>query len=511
MTLMQTILALAVPWCWGSVVIGALFPMLSPLGRVGIGWGVGFGVVTALMFALSLLHVPFTSVYVTLALLLCTLSVAWMLPRSPRAPECPDAARDDGERAPPWLRQSIFIFVAFVLAIGAWRNAVWPVSDWDALATYDLRGRAFARFDSVASAAQHGDLTYALTLPPFTSFAHAWVYECAGLGAPAKLLYTTCFAALIAAFLAFVRHQRSGLLAFLVVPGLVLSPLLDQSIIAYTNLPSAYAFFVATAATYHVLRSGSRRGVLLAAAFWSLTMWTRQSLEPFVAAALVALCLPWLRRRRIPWYPILAAGLLLALPYAWSAYTQLVVYHDHLWAHLIVLARSLVLIFGPAVGLSAAILAFLRLRPRPLRLAGAFGACALLALAGTARYAHTIVQPSLMRAVFLYLRAYLWPVWGPLLLVFAICLLAGIGRGEEHAGFIVLFGTYAAVFVVSTYLFAASFAEWQSIPDSALRHSFAVIPVFWACIALMPGTEHMIASVRALRPTSARLPAVQGD
>lgn len=508
----NALLALAVPWCWGSLLVGAFFPAVPPLGRIGIGWGVGLGGVTGLMFALSVLHLPFTSVNVAVALLLGTMALAFL---SPRLPLTSGHGEEPTHRdpAPLWLRQAIVVGTGWALFVCTWQNVVWPITDWDALAAYDLRGRAFARFDSIATAAHHGDLTYALSLPPFTSLAHAWVYEVAGGDAPAKLLYSTCFAALIAAFIAFVTRYRSELLAYVVVPGLLLSPLLGQATVAYTNLPSAYAFFIATWATYHAARTGSGRWCMLAGAGWAFAMWTRQSLDPFVAVGLVAICIPWLRRRRIPWYPACAAAPLI-LPYAWAVYTRLVVYHVNRTAHVLFIAESLVIVFGPPVALSCAAFAFFwmqRQRRRARYLLAGVAVSGLLALGLGFRFRRVVANPSLLRDVPRYLGNNLWPLWGPLLVVFAVCLIVGIRRRDENMWFVALFSANILVFVGSTYLFALTFPEWQSIPDSAVRHSLAMIPVLWACIGIMPGTERMIDAFRALRPARRPATAFQGD
>ena len=88
----------------------------------------------------------------------------------------------------------------------------------------------------------------------------------------------------------------------------------------------------------------------------------------------------------------------------------------------------------------------------------------------------------------------------------------GIARIAENLGYVVLFIGNCASFIVSTYAFALVYPYlWQGIPDSALRHSYAILPVFWASIAIMPGTERIVAAVAALRPTGWRVPAVQGD
>jgi hypothetical protein len=323
----------------------------------------------------------------------------------------------------------------------------------------------------------------------------------------------TCFAALIAAFICFVTVYRSALLAYLVVPGLLLSPLLGHALIAYTNLPSAYAVFIATWATYATLRTGNARWCLMAGVLWGFAMWTRQSLEPFVGVGMVALCIPWLRQRKIPWLPFLAAAVALALSYSWFFYAVALVYRSTLRANIVPVVRSWVVILGPAVGLS--VLAFLCIQAYRRRihwylLAGGV-ACGIAFVLALSRTRFSLTNLSLIREVFSYLRAFLWPLWGPLLFAFAVCFVAGLRRIRENAGYVALFAGYCAIFVVSTYFFAIVYPGWRDIPGSAERHSLAILPVFWACIAIMPGTERMVAALTSFRPVEWREPAFQGD
>src|SRR5262252_884295 len=201
LTVLETIVAIAIPWYGGAVIVGALFPALPRLGQVGIGWGIGLGGVTWLMFALSLLHIPFTGATIAIALIVCFVAFAWIVRRFDLIhPDDTDAVMDRGA-APAWLRWPMIALTGFVLALCAILDTFWPVADWDALAAYDLRGHAFALFNSTTVAAHHGDLSYSFWLPPFTSLGHTLLYESAGTHAPVKWLYVTCFAALIAAFI----------------------------------------------------------------------------------------------------------------------------------------------------------------------------------------------------------------------------------------------------------------------------------------------------------------------
>src|SRR4051812_38683882 len=106
MTALNTFLALAIPWYAGIFITAALFPDLPPLGRVGIGWGVGLGGVTWLMFGLSLVNIPFTSTAVGIALLLCVVGFAWIAPRD-RGVTAPKEAHKARDAAPFWLRWPI--------------------------------------------------------------------------------------------------------------------------------------------------------------------------------------------------------------------------------------------------------------------------------------------------------------------------------------------------------------------------------------------------------------------
>lgn len=513
MTALDTFLALTIPWYAGALIVATLFPSLPLLGRIGIGWGVGFGGVTWLMLGLSLIHIAFTSTAVGVALLVCIVGFAWSTSGF-NGTSAMEGVREERTTAPSWLRWPIIAVAGFVLALSTLRNFFWPVGDWDALAAYDLRARAFARYDSVAAAAHHGNLAYAFAQQPFTSFGHTWFYEAAGMNAPAKVLYTACFAALIAAFICFVTQYRSETVAYVVLPGILFSRLFEHAFIAYTNLPSAYGVFVATYATYTTLRTGDRRWCLLTGFLWGFAMWTRQSIEPFAAIGIIALCVPWLRRRKIPWAPLIAAGVAIGLASSWLAYATWLIFWADREGNVVSLARSWVTVFGPAVALSCLVLAFTWAYQRRLHrhLLAALVLVSVPTLFVAYRITGHLLHWALAGTVLEYLRFYLWGVWGPFFLVLAICLLIGGARLTENASYIAIFVGYCAAFVVSTYAFALSYPLlWQGIPDSAVRHSYAMIPVFWACIGITPGTERIVAAFAAMRPAGWRAPAMQGD
>jgi hypothetical protein len=251
----------------------------------------------------------------------------------------------------------------------------------------------------------------------------------------------------------------------------------------------------------------------MAGVLWGFAMWTRQSLDPFVGVGVAVLCIPWLRQRKAPWTPLLAACGALVLSYSWYVYAVAVLYRSTLLSNALTMVRSWIVILGPAVGLS--VLVYLSRYAQRRRIlwyllagAGAFVIAVILVLSRTP---YSLTNVSLIGQVFTYLRLYLWPLWGPLLFTFVICFLLSLHQIESNWGYVVLFAGYCATFVLSTYFFAIVYPGWQDIPGSAERHSLAVLPVFWGCIAIMSGTARMVSAFTSLRAGPVRPPAFQGD
>ncbi len=132
----------------------------------------------------------------------------------------------------------LFIITSFIIG-GVFFINTWPIADWDALASYDFLARVYYLSDSL-NPFQKGIniLDPGLGRPPFTSVMYDLTYWIFGFGNQGRffnsLLLLSFFAILFINFREKFSSTISGVFSLLII---IATPLLDQSMIAYTNFP----------------------------------------------------------------------------------------------------------------------------------------------------------------------------------------------------------------------------------------------------------------------------------
>jgi hypothetical protein len=316
--MLLTILSLAVPGLLGYLIVSMIVPDRGRIERFSLGFGVGIGTFTLLLFVAMALGVRL-DIWAASALAFSALMVSALgsalrgrRPRAHSAHAGLPAGRPLRLGEHGVLAGTIALLACLALAsleIGSY----WPVTEWDSVAEYDYRGRFFA---------DRGDLSvlstdpYYVVHPLATSLGHTWMYligMAVARGRPGgesldvlavshamlpHLLYWIFYTALLGALYSCFRRDFSAPLSALLVAVVASTPMMfEHSTIAYSNLPFAYFYCLGVIHVWQWI-DGRRSGDLwLGGILLALSAWTRSASEPFVLGPVVLVGVVGLKER----------------------------------------------------------------------------------------------------------------------------------------------------------------------------------------------------------------------
>lgn len=164
------------------------------------------------------------------------------------------------------------------------QNYFWPVSDWDAIALYDFRGRVVASTGSFVSGIELG---YFFQYPPYTSLLHSILYLLDF--ERVKIWYSLLYVSLMIVFYAQLRKYAPIPLSLAGTVLLASNPIiLEHATIAYTNL--SYTIFLSLGVLYLLdwFRARTVSTIMLGSILVFGSSWVRLT-EPFWLIPLVVL------------------------------------------------------------------------------------------------------------------------------------------------------------------------------------------------------------------------------
>jgi len=256
--------------------------------RLCLGFLLGIGLTTFLMFLGGLLKVSLTSQNIIFCLFFLDAFVfLLLLGRGKINLFCLHSSviRQISQFSLPkfsfFEKLMVFLLLFFVF----WsflQTLTWPPFSWDTLSLYDFRARRFAETHSLARQVLTVEpelTTYTYCYPFFTSLAHALVYILGGENP--KFIYSLFYLVFLACFyfvLKRVVSRQIALFATLLIASN--KSFLTHSTIAYANLPYAVYFVLSTIFLWQYLKVEKKGFLFLAAFFLAFSTWVR-STEPF--------------------------------------------------------------------------------------------------------------------------------------------------------------------------------------------------------------------------------------
>lgn len=346
--------ALALVVAFGLSITLYLARQSAFLERLALAYCLGWGFLTLLMFCVSALGIPlsFSSIATPLVTITVILSSVWWRGKGKRLDDLKfhpgDALRRirEGIRGLSIFERALLALVGVFLLYSLVMACYWPVHWWDAVTLYDFRARVFFDTRSIQETPLRVDEPgYVMSLPPMTSLVHTWIYLAGG--ANPKFFYTFLFASFLVMSYYFMREYCSSL-GSLTFTALLSSTwvFVDHSTEAYTNLPFACYYALATIFLYRWMLHRRKSHLILAGLTLGLSGWVRAESQAFFVGYLAVLAVYSLRRRTYT-APLIFALLYLSIEPLWALYVRYVLHlpTERGWTYVAafvqVLARSL--------------------------------------------------------------------------------------------------------------------------------------------------------------------------
>jgi len=321
------ILGLLFPALFGFIISLLVVSDIPIFERIGIGYGLGFGLLSLAMFFLDVAGIKFSLINtVILISALMILSLTYLLLRHKIS--SPSLRKLNVFQKIKQTISSLSIFegiiiglLTFFLLSNIAISIYWPVWESDALSMFDFRARVFAETKSIAEAARTITIIspgYFLDYPPLASLVSTWLYLCSW--ANPKIFYPLLLISLAIISYYSLRDYSPRYHALLFTLIIVANPgIYFYATSSYINFPCAFYF---TAGIMYLYRwmSAQKRGFLgLAGVFFALFAWTRHESIPFFLGSLVVLIIFAISRRRL-FAPILFALLYFSVQPLWRIY-----------------------------------------------------------------------------------------------------------------------------------------------------------------------------------------------
>jgi hypothetical protein len=291
-------LLLAGMWALGVLIVRAVLPDAGSFERIALGYGLGVGSLTWLLFLLSWWGVPLTVPTILFAFFFLAAGslLARKLQGNRALPSPAIVHSDSGSRLgrldiAGWVLLGMFGLVLFAVSVGL------SYYMWDSMAIWSVKGYGIALEGSIFAARQWGSkgIAYPLNLP----IAISVFYRFDGDLLPgSKMLFPGFFITLLASLRIYLRRLNLPvLLAWGVVFTVGTVPLLLQySMVGYANIAFAYYYALGLMWIGIGLSAGDGRRYVVGALLLAFSIWTRLEGLEFWLIAMACLTLLWSRQ-----------------------------------------------------------------------------------------------------------------------------------------------------------------------------------------------------------------------
>ncbi|HID63732.1 MAG TPA: hypothetical protein EYP49_13490 [Anaerolineae bacterium] len=340
--LLSFLLAMAL----GILITSLLVPDARFVERLALGYGIGLGLATLVMFCLSAVSIVLSAQAIATALAFAVLAFGAILWRYKpgalvlRAGGVHPRDKSDFHRFYPWKR-ALTLVIAITVLLTTLANSVialyWPIRSWDAVAIWGVKGKAIAASGTITSLEYGAHPYYPLHWPLMISLAS--ILDGDKL---VKALLSLTFAALLAVFYSNLRRFCGLLRSWLATLALATTPfLLYHSTIAYANLTMSFYY---TASVLYLLNYFHHRklgSLLLSGLMAGIATWTRPEGLLLLGLNLLVLLIFSLRRK------LLRSSLLYILPpccfvFPWIVYSKYILnISNPFWSYTVTAITSL--------------------------------------------------------------------------------------------------------------------------------------------------------------------------
>jgi len=410
------------------------------LERISVGFLLGTGIFTFIIFLLNwLFNVSFSLGYELLVLLALNL-IAFLInivigkQQKVKEPFNYNLCFTCGFKKLTLVEKVFLGITLFLCAYSLIMNMYWPVADWDALALYDFRAKVFLVDKLVVPASLTNG--YFLQYPLYTSLIHTFFYHL-GFANP-KFVYTLFyFYFLVIFFFSLRRHVNRDKAMFFTAFLALVPELITHSTMAYTNLPYVVFFCSGIFYLYEWIRFEKISFLILSGLLVGLSRWVRTT-EPFWAIPLLVVV--WVSLKNKRWKEIV--------------YFFIPVYS---------LSRVWQVFVAHVAGL---------LPHSTATLAKANPALSYLSLVEKVTFSRFV-------EVGIYLYKNVFSVWGLILLIFILILILSVGQASRKKNdkiFLYITSLFLIFLYIGTIGFSMIYPGWQEIPESARRMSMVILP-----------------------------------
>jgi hypothetical protein len=280
-------------WAIGILVVRAILPAAGRLEQISLGYGVGVGSLTWLLFLFSWAGVPLTRY--TILVVFFIITTGSLLARKFQPTNVPEASHLWVGKldVAGWALLSVFGLVILIISVGL------SYYLWDAMAIWSVKGYGIGLEGSIFAAREWGakGIAYPLNLP----IAISIFYRMDGDLLPgSKLLFPGFFIALLAGLRVYFHKLNFPVwLAWGTVFAIGTVPLfLQYSMIGYANLAYAYYYCLGLIWLGIGLSTGDGRRVVVGALLLAFSIWTRLEGVEFWLIGIISLALFWGRKMK---------------------------------------------------------------------------------------------------------------------------------------------------------------------------------------------------------------------
>jgi hypothetical protein len=427
---MQSIILIILITIFGSLIVKVLIKELKPLLVMSTGFLIGLGLLTFILFAISWIGIRITnlSIWSSVIFMLFATSIPFYLLKRKINFDKLKLLR---------IESAGLLLIAFILALSFLLSVYFPITAWDALALYDFRAKVIADAGYFVQISKN--YNYFSHYPLHTSLTHTIIYLTGNLNP--QFIYSIYLLVFSVIFYMFLKALTKKNIALISTILLITTPdIFEHSTLAYTNLPYTVLYVSGIIYLFFAFLKENDGYLMISSLLIALSTWVRSDLPFWLTGILFALFYSIKSRRIRPFLLYLIPFMI--IQQTWNRFASMS--------------------FGNGYSTSGQ-----------------------LSEAGTSLLKNLDISRFFEICSYLYVN--IISNWGPLLVLFVICMIVNIFKKRTSS--IILLAIIIVNLVglfVGTYVFSFKVAEWKEIADSAARMSmfFPPLIIFYSSLVI---------------------------